>query len=129
MAKKIKEGGITRGLEVISRVLTVGFGDRIIIGVIMGFWDGVSPKRAYEYIRDDIKLGYWITEENWQRYRRMAKQANIQAHIGEITKDRIITELRKRRPDLLSVIINHPEGEKWLQKQIDMFKEKLELVK
>lgn len=120
--------GITKGLETIGKVLTGAFGDRVVIGIIMGFWDGVTPKRAYEYIRDDIKLGYWISEEDWQKYRRMARQAKIQAHIGEITRDRIITELRKHRPDLLGVIINHPQGLDWLDKQVIQLKERMELA-
>lgn len=121
------ENGITKRLGAIGRVLTGAFGDRIVIGIIMGFWNGITPERAYEYIRDDIKLGYWITEENWQKYRRMAKQAKVQAHIGEITRDRIVIELRKHRPDLLGVIINHPEGLNWLDKQLVEMKEKLGL--
>lgn len=110
-------------LETIGKILSAGFGDRIAVGIFMGLLDNVSPARAYEYIRDGIKLGYWLSEGTWQKYRRMAKNANI----GNITSDDIIDELRKTRSDILSVIINTPQGREWFDKQITEIKQKLGL--
>ena len=110
-------------LEAIGRMLTAGFGDRVAIGFFMAMWDNVTPARAYEYIRDDLKLGHWVSDDDWEKYRRMAKPANI----GDITTERVIIELRKRHPDLLGVILNHPEGRKWLDNQITELKRKLGL--
>lgn len=110
-------------LESIGKIMAGGFGDRVMIGIIMGLLDGVSPTRCYEYIRDGTELGYWISENSWQKYRGLAKQANV----ADVTKDRIIDELRKHRLDLLGVILNDPGGDAWLDKQVVHLMHKLEL--
>jgi len=110
-------------LEAIGKILAGGFGNRVAVGIFMGLWDKVTPQRLYQYLKDDLKPGYWIAEKDWQRYRRLAKQANI----GDITSDDIVEELRKHHPDLLGVILNHPEGMKWLDNQITEIKKKLGL--
>lgn len=109
-------------LESIGKVLAAGFGDRVAVGVFMALWDNVTPARAYEYIRDDLKLGYWVSDNDWKKYGRMARSAKI----GDIiTTERAIKELRDRRPDLLGVILNHPDGRKWLDRQVIEMKRKL----
>lgn len=110
-------------LETIGKILAAGFGDRVLAGIFMGLIEDVTPAIAYEYIRDDTKLGHWVSEEDWQKYRRLAKQANI----GNITGDDIIRELGKHRLDILGVIINHPKGREWLDRQVTEIKKKLEL--
>ena len=110
-------------LESIGKVIAAGFGDRVMIGIIMGFLDNVSPARCYEYIKDGTELGYWISESKWQRYRKLAKQANI----ADITKEKIIDELGKHRLDLLGVILNDPQGDAWLENQIIRLRRKLEV--
>ena len=110
-------------LESIGKLLSAGFGDRVAVGVFMGFLQGVTPGRACEYIRDDIELGYWLSEESWQKYGRLAKSAEIQ----NVTTEDIIVELRKRRPDLLGVILNDLKGRPWLDNQIANMKRKLGL--
>lgn len=110
-------------LETIGKILASGFGDRVAIGILLGFLDNVSPLRAYEYIQTNLKLGYWVSDEDWQKYKKLAKQANI----DEVTKDRIIAELREHRPDILSVILNTPKGLEWLDNQISEMKRKLAL--
>lgn len=111
-------------LERVGKVFAGGFGDRVLIGVIVGFLEGVTPARAYEYIRDDLKLGYWLSDSAWQKYKRMAKGANIR----DITSEDIIRELGKHHLEILGVIINHPEGRSWLDKQIVELKKKLEII-
>lgn len=111
-------------LESIGRFLAGGWGDRVAIGVFMRLWDNVTPARAYEYISQDLKLGYWVSDSDWKKYRRIAKSANI----GDITRERVIAELEKHRPDILRVIIiNQPESLDWLDRQVVELKEKLGL--
>lgn len=110
-------------LEKLGRTLALGFGDRVLVGILLGLLDNVSPMRLYEYLRDDLKLGYWISEKDWRKYKRLAKQANI----GNITREDVINELREYRPDLLGVLLNHPQGLTWLDSQIAEMKRKLEL--
>ncbi|MBA7466242.1 hypothetical protein ES707_01419 [subsurface metagenome] len=109
-------------LESIGKLLGAGFGDRVAVGVFMGFLQGVTPGRACEYIRDGIELGYWLSEESWQKYGKLARQAKL-----AITTEDIIVELRKRRPDLLGVILNDLKGRPWLDNQIANMKRKLGL--
>lgn len=110
-------------LETIGKIVAMGFGDRVLAGILIGFLDGVTPARAYEYIRDDLNLGYWVSDADWQRFQRMAKSANV----GDITTEYIIKELKKHRLDILGVIINHPNGRSWLDKQVSELKNKLEI--
>lgn len=108
-------------LERVGQTLATGFGDRVLIGVIIGFLSNVTPFRACEYIQDDIELGYWLSDDNWRRYKQMAKGIKV----DDITVNDIIEGLRKHRSDVLGVILNHPNGLSWLNKQVDLLKEKL----
>lgn len=110
-------------IEMLGKILASGFGDKVFIGVILGFLDDVTPMRVYEYIRDDGELAKWVTEGDWAKYRQMAKSAGI----GTITTEDIIEGLRKHRNDLLGVIINVEGGKDWLQRQVDRFIDKLNL--
>ena len=108
-------------LEAIGKILAGGFGEGIAAGVFIGFLDGVTPERVYEYIRDNLELGYWVSEKDWQKAKRLVKQANI----GDITREKIVSELRKHRADILGVILNDPKGMDWLDKQVSQMKQKL----
>lgn len=110
-------------LETIGKFLSAGFGDKVLTGILVGFLDGVTPYRCYEYIKDDIQVFHWASDNHWQKLRRMAKSANI----GDITRDDVVKELKKSRPDILGVILNDPKGLQWLQTQLDALKKKLEV--
>lgn len=110
-------------MERAGRILSAGFGDRVMTGIIIGFLKGVTPERANQYIEDGLKLGYWLPEGRWQKYKRLAKKAKIRT----ITAEDIIKELKKHHLDLLSIILNHPQGREWLDHQIANMKEKLDL--
>ena len=110
-------------LETLGKILSMGFGDKVLAGILMGFLDNVTPARAYEYIRDSLNLGYWVSDSDWDKYKKMASEANI----GSITKDNIVAELKKYRLDILGIIINTEGGDKWLDAQIAMLKEKMGL--
>lgn len=110
-------------LESIGKVLAGGFGDRVAVGILTGLLEGVTPARIYEYIKDDLELGHWLSDSDWQRFQRMAKGANI----GNITSEDVIIALRDNCPDILGVILNHPSGREWLDRQISKMKERLGL--
>jgi len=110
-------------LDVIGRILSTGFGDRVLTGMVLGLLNNVTSGRVYEYIRDNINIGYWVTDNDWQKYQKMTQNANVKG----ITKDDIIAELKKNRIDILGVIINTNGGNEWLDTQIEMLKEKLGL--
>lgn len=111
-------------LEHVGKILASGFGDRVLAGIFLGFLENITPARAYEYIKDNKQLGYWMKEATWEKFRRMTKDVNV----GNITFKDIADELRKSRPDILSVIINTPGGSKWLDTQILEVKKKLGLT-
>lgn len=117
---------MTPKLETIGKVLASGFGDRVVTGILFGFVENVSPARLYQYIKEDKALGYWLSDGDWQRYRKMVKNVDVSA-LGEVTFERAVSELRKRRPDLLGVIMNTPGGHDWLDKQLTRMKERLGL--
>jgi len=109
-------------LESIGKVAAAGWGDKVLMGFLLGLLDRITPQRVYEYIQDDKALLYWASESQWQHFRRMAKAAKVE----NITTEQIIEELREHRPDLLGLIINHPRGMEWFNNQIAELKKKLE---
>lgn len=112
---------LRKRLEKVGKVLTSGWGDRVAIGILIGALDKTTPHRCYEHIKDDISVLSWVPDDKWGKYSSAARRINFDS----IDIDRVVSELRKYRPDLLGVIINHPDGLKWLQAQIDTMKEKL----
>ncbi|MBU0778168.1 hypothetical protein KKF82_07910 [Patescibacteria group bacterium] len=110
-------------LEAIGKIMAAGFGDKVLSGLIVGILRNVTPDRCCEYIDKDIELGHWASDNQWERFRRMAKGANVK----DITSEDIINDLRKHKPDILGVIINHPRGREWLDTQLDAVKKKLEI--
>ena len=72
--------------EAIGKVLAAGFGDRVLSGIIAGALDAVTPQRCYEYIKDNIEVLHWASDSDWQKFRRMAKGANI----GDVTSEEVI---------------------------------------
>lgn len=110
-------------IDTIGKMLAMGFGDRVLIGVLMGALDDVTPDRMYEYIKDNIPPLHWASDDDWQKYGKLAKQANA----GQITKEQVISAFRKYHPDLLGVILNTPGGDEWLDTQIKEIRKKLEI--
>lgn len=111
-------------LESIGKIIVGGWGDQAFLGILISLLDGVTPHRCYQYIQENTLLLHWAEDKDWSRYKSWAKQANI----GDITRERIIAELEKHRPDILRVIaLNQPESLTWLDNQIAEMKRKLGL--
>lgn len=111
-------------VESIGRLIAGGWGDKVFIGFLIRLLDDVTAERCYQYIQDNMQLLHWASDKDWTRYQRIAKSANI----GDVTKEEVISELRKYRPDIVRVIImNQPESLDWLDNQIAEMKEKLGL--
>ena len=108
-------------LEKVGKVFASGFGDRVLIGAVIGALKKTTPLRCYEYIRDKRPLLSEVSDREWRGFKRLAKQVDLDG----LTRERIIAELEKYRLDLLSVIINHPEGLNWLEAQITDLKKKV----
>jgi len=109
-------------LDILGKILTSGWGSGVLLGILVGYLDNVTPEQCYKYIRDDKPLFQNVADEDWEGYRGMAQDA----HAGEIlNKETLILTLREHRLDLLSVIINHPGGEDWFDRQLVEVREKL----
>lgn len=107
-------------LETLAKIAVAGFGDRALIGVLLGYLKGGSCKRCREYINENKDLLHWASDKEWKMFRRMVKEAKF-----DITTKEVITELQRNRPDLVDVIKNHPQGMAWLEKQVTELKHKL----
>lgn len=108
----------------LGKIIVGGWGDKAFIGIFSSLLDGVTPHRCYEYIQDNTPLLHWASDSDWKRYKRWAKQANI----GDISREKVISELEKHRPDIIRVIaLNQPESLTWLDNQIAEMKKKLGL--
>ena len=59
---------------------------------------------------------------------RQFKGFNIEPLAEYLDADRAIEKLSEQRTDIASVIVNHPDGMRWLQLQIDLVKEELMLA-
>lgn len=112
---------IGESLNKLGEVLSLGFGDAVAVGMIFGMISDTQPVELYNAIINKQDLTVTVTEDNWADIRRMADRINL----DEINTQRILNELRKKRLDLLSVIINTPGGLQWVDSQLATVKKKL----
>jgi len=115
-------------IETVGKAFLSGFGDKAMVGFLMGVLDRVSPGRCYEYIRDDMELLHWATEAQWARYRAWARKARLKNSMQEVDRERINAELRKFHPELWQVIHDTPGGPAWFDRQIEQMRQKLGLT-
>lgn len=88
-----------------------------------------SAKKLKWYLDNDINLINYLNSE----YPQIMFLVNIslafipknklRAEIGEVNLKRILKIMEKERPDLYSTLIKHPNGLKWLQREIKSFEE------
>lgn len=104
-----------------GKILAIGFGDRVAIGIFLSFLEEVTPEEAYDYIKNNHSRVDEISEENWQNFGQQARELNFTFPDVE----RVLTALKKHHIDLASIIINTPNGYAWLESEIQKAKEKL----
>jgi hypothetical protein len=107
-------------LEKVGNTFLFGFGDKVLDGFIPQYLCMVDLDVCYDYIVNDEDLLAKVPEKYWPKIKKIAKVSKYQ-----LSYDKIISELRKNRPDVLSIIINTPNGEAWLQKQLSNCQRKL----
>ena len=110
-------------LDGFGGMLAGAFGIDTTIGFLMGFIDNITPYQCYEFIRENKPLFPDVSDDDWRDFANIARKANL----GDITIEVLVAEFQKYRPDLLSVVINHPCGEQWLAEQFGILKSKLKL--
>lgn len=102
-------------LEQVGSILALGFGDRVAIGVIVGMITDVTPMQCYEAIVNKTDLTEKVDADVWDDVRGIAKNIDLEV----VNTDMVLKELRRKRLDLLSIIINVPGGVEWVTWQID----------
>jgi hypothetical protein len=100
-------------LKLLGGIAVGGWGPEVAMGVIEGFLKKLSYARCYEYILHNKDLT--LPEEQIQRYRGMIKKIPLQ----NITTEDVLNTLKEKRPDLSDLIINHPQGMVWLERQVE----------
>ena len=102
-------------------IIIAGWGEDILYGAILGYLSGVTPELAYKYIKDDMKLVDTLPDE-WHKYRSLAKHLDLNEILNV---GRILEKLSEERGDIVSIILNCPDGVPWLRRQLDEIKHKL----
>lgn len=108
-------------LERIGGFLSGAFGPRFAIGALIGLMDDITPFQCYEFVRDNKDLFPDLTEDDWRKIREFMQKARLQ----DIDIEQVRKQFKRRRPDLLQVIVNQPQGEVWLTNQITRLRVKL----
>ncbi len=109
---------LDNALDGIGGMLIGAFGKQAAVGMLMGLLDDVTPLDVYRYVRGNASLFPDVAEEDWPKIAKVMRKA----HLEDIDIDFIVAAFQKSRPDLLSVVINHPSGMKWLNCQLTELK-------
>jgi len=82
----------------------------------MAMLNDLTEEKAYKYITDDSQLLKRITGQQWQHFGNMARKAKMQPSQWKQSR----SFLSEKRIDLLSVVINTPNGKEWLTRQVNI---------
>lgn len=104
-----------------GRILTLGFGDRVGIGLFLGFLEDITPEETYDYIKNNRSRIDEMSEFDWESFRHYAQDLNLKVPSAE----QILDVLKKERVDIASIILNSEGGCAWLESELDKAKEKL----
>ena len=111
-------------IESIGKIAVGGFGEQAIQGMLMSMLNDLTPEKTYQYIIEDSQLLKRITGQQWQHFGNMARKAKM----TPITMDTVEKFLTDKRIDLLSVVINTPNGKDWLTRQVNIVNVNLGLI-
>lgn len=117
----IKMSQFAEKLTRAGKILTLGFGDRVAIGIFLGLLEEISVDEAYRYIKSDTSRIDELPEEDWESFRHYAQDLNLKVPGAE----QILDVLKKERVDFASIILNTPEGYAWLESEVRKAREKL----
>ena len=96
-------------------------GEDILLGVLLEEISGVSTQTLYEIIKANKSISE-IPSSELGYFRNAAKSFDLEKLL---TTPKILKRVCKYRPDLVSIIENHPGGIKWLESQISNVKTQL----
>ena len=116
--------GIKERIAKVDRILRGGWGDKIAIGVLLGYLEPITPQQVYEYISSQRNLFDNLSEQEWEHYRKQAEGTSL----SRVDTTRVLLELKKRRLDLYLEVTYTPGGFEWLDNQVRRLREKLGLL-
>lgn len=96
-------------------------GDDMIIGALFELLEDVTPDKLSEIIKQNDNHLNDITEGDWEDIRQLVSKINK----DKLTPENVIVVLAKKRPDLLYVIWNEPNGHAWAENLYKMFNQKI----
>jgi len=108
----------------VGKILAAGFGDKVALGIFLGFLEDVDVATAYSYIKEGKSRIDEIPNEDWESFREHAQGLNLKM-ANAPNAEQILDSLKKDYPDLASIILNTPQGIEWLDSEIEKAKEKL----
>jgi hypothetical protein len=111
-------------IQNLGKIAVGGFGEQAMQGMLMAMLNDLTEEKAYKYITEDSQLLKRITGQQWQHFGNMARKAKMQP----ITMETVEKFLSEKRIDLLSVVINTPNGKEWLTKQVNIVNQNLGLI-
>ncbi len=97
-----------------------GWGNDLAIGAMSTLFDDISVDDAYDYIKNDKEL----IPQDLSQYRKFASHVDTSKVLNV---EKVLSMLGRYRPDVCSVILNHPNGLTWLAKQIILLKQRLDI--
>ncbi len=119
------ESKVDRAMQTAGDILVGGYGDKFIVGVIRRLLTKARPEKLFEYLQNDTPLDGNVAEADWSKYRFLVRKSGI--NIDKLTADEVLAALRKtpRGVMIAGMLISHPRGRAWLEKQLVQIKDKL----
>ena len=102
----------------VESIILGAFGDKIFAGVITGVLAPFGVSDVYDCIQRDADLE--IPTPDLPGYRALAEKMGV-----TVDTQMVMSAMAKCRPDIASLILNHPNGLKWLDRQVALLKGKL----
>ena len=115
---------LQKDMAKVGRIARGGWGDKIAIGVLIGYLEPITPQQVYEYISSQSNLFDNLSEEDWENYRELIQGINL----SSLDTPRLLLELKKRRQDLLQIITNTPGGMEWVNNEVKGLRDNLGIL-
>ena len=111
-------------LEMMGKIVVAGFGEQALPGAIAYLCRELTPSKVYKFIKEDGSLITWGEDKEWSIIRKLVRSAKV----DKLSQSELTRIFGETRPDLMGVIINHPGGQEWLDRQIISLRGKLGLL-
>ena len=117
-------------LKLPIRVFAGYLGTEVALGFIGRVLERADPRQVLRLIEEGVYDVFSLAPRN-SRLARAIERAKpiIKEHEDvvrrSVTPENIMAILRDTRPDILSLIINHPRGREWLRRAVETSLERL----